>query len=545
MAGRTPLGAAAGSSRGSRPWQLETRVAKVTQAPEDFPPEPPARHSRVETPAAPRIPGPRPASDEAPAAPVAGPTAPPPVEMAPPPAVPPGYPVPPGYLPYPRPERRRSRFATVLVVLALVTASVFGGALVSGWRPAMPEAETGTIEGAPVAPGEGTIPSPAPDAPAHEVLPYLKEQAQLVLDAHAQSLLDGSLDGWLAAYDPTLHDQMTTRYDTLRSMQVSRFDYRITVGPLEDDSSAVSLYEIGVAVTHCFVEPAEECSPADVVFSTFWRDSDEGMVMVEVENSAGVDGPHPWETDELVAAAGERTVVAVPAHLGDRLEEALEISEEAARNADEWALWDLPDRYVVYIAGNEEFDVWFGGMFETDGVLGFALPLNGTVDGERAPSTYATVMNVDRTGWGYDLTSVIRHELGHAVTLWAAPSERYAQDTWWMVEGVAEYIDHGDRSLEEYDRKWDVEDYVSQGGCADEILPPEEDDDTLAGSGKYGCGFLGVHYVIETYGEDAFADFFGATAREGRSGAETAEEVFGKSYAELMEEITDFIAETA
>src|SRR5690606_41886632 len=117
----------------------------------------------------------------------------------------------------------------------------------------------------------------------------------------------GCPDGRTAAYAPTLHDQMTTRYDPLRSMRVSRFDYRITVGPLEDDSSAVSLYEIGVAVTHCFVEPAEECSPADVVFSTFWRDSDEGTVMVEVENSAGGDGPPPWALDELVAAAGGPT----------------------------------------------------------------------------------------------------------------------------------------------------------------------------------------------------------------------------------------------
>lgn len=518
----------------------------MTQAPEDFPPEPPARHSATEAPPAPHIPGPRPAADEAPAAaPAAGPTAPPPVEMAPPPAAPPGYQVPPGYYPpQPRPERRRSRLGTVLVVIALVAASVLGGAFVSGWRPALPAAETGTIEGAPVLPGEGTLPSPGPDAPDYEVLPYLKEQAQLVLDAHAQSLVDGSLDGWLAAYDPTLHDQMTTRYDTLRSMQVSRFDYQITTGPIKDDSGAVVLYEIGVLVTHCFVEAAETCSPADVVFSTFWRDTDEGMVMVEVENSAGADGPHPWETDALVAAAGERTVVAVPTHMESRLEEALEISEEAAQNADEWALWDVPDRYVIYIAGNDEFDVWFGGMFETEDVLGFALPLNGTVDGERNPSTYATVMNVDRTGWGYDLTSVIRHELGHAVTLWAAPSERYANDTWWMVEGVAEYIDHGDRSLEEYDRMWDVEDYVAEGGCAEEILPPDQDDDTLAGSGKYACGFLGVHYMVETYGVDAFVEWFGASVREGGSATDTAQEVYGMSYAELMDEITGYIAAT-
>ena len=155
-----------------------------------------------------------------------------------------------------------------------------------------------------------------------------------------------------------------------------------------------------------------------------------------------------------------------------------------------------------------------------------------------------TVMGVDRTGWGAGLTSVIRHELGHAVTLWAAPSERYADDTWWMVEGVAEYIDHGDKSLADYDRMWDVRDYVAKGGCASDILPPDQDDDTLAGSGKYGCGFLAVHYVIDTYGVEEFAEFFGSTAREGMPASEAAESVYGKSYAALMEEITAFIAQT-
>lgn len=515
----------------------------MTQAPEDLPPEPSARNPITEAPAAPRVPAQRPATEAAPT----GLPARPPVEMAPPPmAPPPGYGVPPGYVPYPpRPEPKRSPLVTVLVVLVLVASSVFAGALVSGWRPAVADAETGTLAGVPVEPGEGSIPSPGPDAPTDEVLSYVKEQAQLVLDAHAQSLVEGSLDGWLAAYDPTLHDQMTTRYETLRSMEVSRFDYRITSGPVEDESGAVPLYEIGVAVTHCFVEPADECSPADVVFSTFWRDGDEGMTMVEVENSSGADGPHPWETDELAAAVGDRTVVAVPADMEDQLEDSLQVAEDAARNADQWALWETPDRYVIYISGNEEFDVWFGGMFDTQDVLGFALPLTGTVDGEREPSTYATVMNVDRTGWGYDLDSVIRHELGHAATLWAAPAERYDDDTWWMVEGVAEYIDHGDRPIEDYDRMWDVEDYVAEGGCADEILPPDQDDDTLAGSGKYGCGFLGVHYVVETYGQDAFAEWFGATAREGRAAADTSDEILGKSYSAIMDEITDYIAETA
>jgi hypothetical protein len=113
-----------------------------------------------------------------------------------------------------------------------------------------------------------------------------------------------------------------------------------------------------------------------------------------------------------------------------------------------------------------------------------------------------------------------------------------------MVEGIAEYIDHGDKSLDEYDRALDVREYVAQGGCATDILPPDGDDDTLAGSGKYGCGFLGVHYMIDTYGEEAFVEFFGMTAREGTPAVDAAQEVYGKNYADLMQEITAFIAQT-
>jgi hypothetical protein len=444
----------------------------------------------------------------------------------------------------PRPERERSRIGTLLTVLLLVSASVFGGALVNGWRPSMPAGETGVIEGLAVQPGEGTVPSPGPNATEAEILAYLKEQAQLVLDAQSESLVNGSLEGWLAAYDPTLHQQMTARFDSLTSMQVSRFDYRIASGPLEDASGAVPLYDVSVALSYCFVEPADTCKAADIVFETRWRAGDDGLVMVEVSDSSAGDGPHPWEVTDLVAAVGARTVTAVPASMADRLDDALEVAEAAAVNADEWAHWERPDRYVIYIAGDEEFETWFGGLWDSEDVLGFALPLSGTMDGEQQPSTYATVMGVDRTGWGYGLTSVIRHELGHAVTLWAAPSERYADDTWWMVEGIAEYIDHGDKSLEEYDRSRDVRDFVAQGGCETDILPPDQDDDTLAGSGKYGCGFLGVHYLIEEYGVEDFTAFFGMTAREGTPAVDAAESVYGKSYADLMQEITAFIAQT-
>jgi hypothetical protein len=53
-----------------------------------------------------------------------------------------------------------------------------------------------------------------------------------------------------------------------------------------------------------------------------------------------------------------------------------------------------------------------------------------------------------------------------------------------------------------------------------------------------------VHYIIDEYGVEKFTEFFGATARGGEPAVDVAQEVYGKSYADLMQEITAFIAQT-
>jgi hypothetical protein len=220
-------------------------------------------------------------------------------------------------------------------------------------------------------------------------------------------------------------------------------------------------------------------------------------------------------------------------------------AERAAAVADEWARWGKPDRYLVYLGDRQHVDGWFGEEWPGEFVQGYAMPLTGYDErGSSSPSAYVTVIATDQTGWGDGLESTLRHEMGHISTLWNAERGGGAVASWWMVEGIAEYIDHGGRPLDGYDRLRDVERHVRDGGCAEAIVPIMEHDDVGAVSGKYGCAFLGVHYMITTYGEDAFAEWFERAARNGNSPANSAERLFGKTYGELQREMTDFIAST-
>jgi hypothetical protein len=434
--------------------------------------------------------------------------------------------------------------AVLLSLCLLATASVAGIGLSTGWRF---EPAVGGFTAAPVYVNGGTVPSPGPDAEESDVLAFIEEQIALALDAQSAALLDGDLDGWLNAYEPTLHDTMARRFNGLNAMAVSRFDQRLVNGPHAKRRSAIALYDARIELGYCLASPADDCSPMSFRFDATWRLDGESMRMVEVEDSSVIgDGPHPWEVDELSAVVGARTVVAAPKSLEDRLDGVLRKAEDAAATADAWARWGKPDKYLVYLATEEEFTEWFGNSWPGEHTHGYAMPMTAFKEnGIATPSGYVTVIAANRTGWEDGLASILRHELGHIATLWNAKKRQATDSSWWMVEGIAEYIDHGSAPVSRYDRMWDVERHRRDGGCKEEFGAPEYDGDLTTISGMYGCAFLGVHYMITTYGEDAFAEWFEASVREGGHPASTATAIFGKDYERLTKEMLDFIARTA
>ncbi|MGH8794594.1 MAG: hypothetical protein ACRDXX_18335, partial [Stackebrandtia sp.] len=458
--------------------------------------------------------------------------------------LPPGYPAPPGgafppgYPMFaPPPPRRRRNGTLVAVVLILVLAAAAAIPVTALFA----SGQTGSV----AEPEVSLYPSPTEGDPPEVREKWLSQQVELQLDSHAEALFEDDLDAWLDVFDPSLHDVMEDRFDTLRNMAVSQYDYQVLEGPIDAEEGVVG-YRLGVV--YCFGgEVGEECASSAVVLDTEWSDEDSELRMTEVSDSHEV-GPRPWETDYLEAEVGERAIVAAPRKYADKLAEAVEVADEAAANADEYAVYVPVERYVVYLAGEEEFDRWFGfGADSMTNVVGFAVPLPTLDDeGEQVPGGSEVVMHAERTRDSFEFESTMRHELGHVATLNQAPDERYSEDRWWLAEGIAELIDHGpENSLDAYPRNRDVEQYLSGSDWDRDFAAASNSDDALTGSAKYGIAFYGAYYVFNEYGKDEFMEFFGKIAREGADSEEAAQEVYGKSYSDLLDEMADFVEDEA
>jgi hypothetical protein len=55
----------------------------------------------------------------------------------------------------------------------------------------------------------------------------------------------------------------------------------------------------------------------------------------------------------------------------------------------------------------------------------------------------------------------------------------------------------------------------------------------LAGSAAYGIGYLGLRYLVATYGLTSMLNFWGDFERDGKSLSASAEAVFHKSWTSV------------
>lgn len=487
----------------------------------------PTRPSWGPTPAAfpePQPPPPQPLSyPPYPGAPPAGMTAHGPYWM-------PGAPPPPRS-PWPR------RIGLLVLVAVLAAASIITGAFIGRNGVQLDEA----LQPVP--------PRPSESASDSEWEEYVSAAAQAALNRQSTALLAGDEEGWLALYDGSdadLVDRMKERYDSLRALEVTNWTYKLDG---KADSAAGSqgderAFDIDLVVGYCFgSNDPPNCPPTDVVIPTEWESSKTGLLITDVEESSpNQAGPRPFEVSNLAVKSGPRVLVAAPPQYENRLTQALEVAEAAAENADKYAHWAKVDRYVVFLAGEDEFAEWYGTGDIGANVVGFALPL-GTVDdnGDFKQTGIEVVMHVERLGNRDEFNSTMRHEFGHVVTLLGTGQVDPQPEDWFLNEGVAEYIDHGDQPVSSYPRLSNVKDYLSTIRWKGELVAPTATDDGLAGSGKYGLAFLAVRYIIDTYGIDKFYQFFEAVARNGEEAAPSSEAAFGESWSGILTKVEDFV----
>jgi hypothetical protein len=341
-----------------------------------------------------------------------------------------------------------------------------------------------------------------------------------------------------------LRDDLGRRFDVLREMGVGQWSQAIRGRP---EVTGEFAWHADIEATYCFGE--SDCRPSTVVFGTEWRLVEGQLMLTELAATTSRDGgPRPWESGDIVVATGARTIVVASRRLGHRLNETLEQAERGAAVADTFAGPDgPPSRYVIYLAHAPLFSsaeelaacadlpptdwstwfgtkpCWAGGMF---------------VDG--------TDNEVIVNGAQRELQDTLTHELTHAATLGSYDVHRGA-DTWWLVEGIAEYAAMVGRPVGDYDIIEETRGYVrrSWDGCGDDpdavVCAPLIDSDDAEARARYGVAFLAVRRLGDTYGQPALLDFFDEVVLDGRSLDAAARSVFGQGWDDVKADCEEFI----
>jgi hypothetical protein len=441
----------------------------------------------------------------------------------------------PQYPAYPPPQPQRSRITVFRVALlaalallllvplaaiAFATARRDRAASISGQGVEAGGGKTKSNTGPGASATPGTSKGPAPTTVDGKVRQILADQTA--------ALLGGDQAAFLGAVDPSaakLRDDLTRRFDSLRQMQVKVWDPTVIdkVKTVGDGTATATVY-----VKYCFV--VTTCDPMNFETATKWNVSAPRVTLLEFGTSDDL-GPRPWEASELRSAVGERVVLSTTPKYASRLPSMLAAAEKAAALTDKYAKWGQPpSRYVVYLAGPDEWSSWYG-IKQESWVAGFALPLT--------PDATEIVLNAARVDTKETL-DVLRHEFTHVVTL--ADVERAYDQTWWLVEGIAEYV-RVKGSGKAFDGVGDVRAYVRSGRWQNEIAmdDPPESSTTADVSGRYGVAFMSVTRIAERFGEDKMLDFFNLTARQGTPLNDAAQKTFGVTWDDVAADCVKYV----
>lgn len=368
--------------------------------------------------------------------------------------------------------------------------------------------------------------------------------AQKALDAHAAALLRGDERGWLAAVDPQLHDHYRRLFTTLRALGVTAWSYHVRTPP--PTAWGRSDLRTDVTVAYCLHVPAcpafdihhvpgasETHSPNDSVpllrqKVSMAHSADGAYVITALEPVAEQvpQQPKPWETTRLTFAQGERVTVAAAPGQQHRLRQAVVAADRAAAVTDRYAAYvDNPQpRYRVYLAGDQEWKTWHGESPPAY-AAGYAVAVG------QVGTDIVVKMSVVRDD---ELFEILRHEGGHAVTV--GGTDRRA-DAWydgdqWLIEGVAEYIEHAPEPPTGSGRRAVLQRAGTLPGSV--LLPPLTDESTHTQVSEfYTFSHFAVSCMARRFGEAKLFDFVRKVLREGASVDAASQAAYGRSFADV------------
>lgn len=359
------------------------------------------------------------------------------------------------------------------------------------------------------------------------------------LERLANAFAEGDREAWMALFNEQSADRGGRYFDNLTALQAAAVELRTIREVTESGTGTSAGYSAEIGLSFCLNPPdAADCTRTEVSYQTMWVRTGDGMMLDRIMDPSGHYRPHAWEEVELTSAVGDRTIVAVDADTGIDPAAYLDAAESAAETADEFALLASVDSYLVVLATDDQLNTWYGG-YDHGVSLGYAASTTTDAEENEVAGPVHVVIPYDR----HDTASMertLRHELGHAVTLQGADMrEAGNEEGWWAMEGIAEYIASGDTMPA--NRVSDTASLAADGGCANGIEPLSASDSATVGSGKYGCAYLGVRYLIGEYGIEAFMDWFQAVRHRGTTAASASLEHFDIGHTELLAAIGTYI----
>jgi hypothetical protein len=430
---------------------------------------------------------------------------------------------------------RRRGLLTGAVALLLVGA----GVAVVAWWPSgsSPQAIAAAPSAGPpeFAAMPTVLPRPKAGAPGPERHAWATQEIKAMLRQQDTSLMAGEFAQFAASAvpgDKAAAAALRRRFDNLRALSVTRFDQRLE-GSIRLKDVKRGRWQAVVAVSLCIVEA--DCAPDTAVFDTLWRETAEGLTFTgyathDPEQTCGLACPldlpmlvRPWETTDLAVQIGARVLVAVPARHRDRLPDLTRRAETAAAWADRYAIGDTPvHRYRVFVADDAAWRQWYTG-FPGRWVAGQAVPTgtNGVEVGVLLSELSAG--RADR---------LLRHELAHVATL--RSSTFYgANEVWWLVEGMAEYVEHG-AGAGGYDNRAALRDFLRQRTLRSvAVRPPARSASATAAVARYAVGYYALNYLMSTYGKAKTLQFFQQAVQYGLGLDTAARAAFGKPWSKI------------
>jgi hypothetical protein len=408
------------------------------------------------------------------------------------PSPPPGHPQPVAAGPARRLPVKR---LLTLGLPALLVAGLLAGGLVYANRdspvyanrdsPADASGQQSTAA-APPDPALETVYDPAVEEQRTKAL--IEKSINDALAAQGQALLAGDKTSFVGFADPTAKEAnprtwLSDRFTTLRALGVTQWNASV-------DSFVKNngwRWSVTVKIDYCFASPCARS--LTTTLESFWNMATPDHPMIEkMWDYKSGRLAQPWAATVLRTKAGSRVVVAASKANAGQLDRTLAAAEAAARVADTYATDARPGKYVIYLADDEQWDEWSHSR-EGPYVAGYA-----TEDRESVVLRMSALNSIP-------LADLLRHEMTHVASLAGASDSVNEADSWWLVEGLAEYALLNGKPFATYNRRRETAAFVRAKWKGDlRVGAPAKKASQSDVSARYGTAYLGVNCLMATYG---------------------------------------------